>query len=651
MDKLKMQTPNNATANVARIAELFPNCVTEAVINDKQTAVVDFDLLRQELSDFVVEGADERYQFTWADKRKSILLANSPISKTLRPSREESVNFDTTKNLYIDGDNLDVLKLLQETYIGKVKVIYIDPPYNTGSDFVYEDDFSISTAEYLARSGIEDEYGNRLFQNNDSNGRFHTDWLNMIYPRLKLARDLLTDDGVIFISIDDNEQSNLKKVCDEIFGAGNFIAEFPRVTKRGGKSTETYAKNHDYILAYAKSFVNVCIEGITHCDDGFKFKDEFYEKRGAYKLNQTLDYNTLQYNRTMDYPLQIGGKIYVPGGDIETQKQRHNGKHGQHDWVWRWSKSLFDFGYKNGWIEISKTGRIYTKTYLNAQIVKNAKGEYYIEYKERTKAVSTLEFTENSYSNDNSNKEITGLMGSTMFDYVKPTALVKMLLQTCAGKEGIILDFFSGSATTAHAVMQKNAEDGGTRKYILVQLPEIIAENSEARKAGFKNICEIGRERIRRAGAKIASENRITAPNLDIGFRVLKLDTSNMKPVYYNPENSEFTQSFLSTLESNIKEDRTPEDLLFQVMLDMGVDLSKPITIETIAGKKVFTVGGDNLICCFDDNVNKETVTAIAKYKPLFAVFRDGSFKDDSTMVSFDQIFATYSPTTERRVI
>lgn len=688
MDKLKMQTANKADENFRKLAAMFPNAVTETINeNGEVVRAIDKDVLMQEISCTVVDGNEERYQFTWPDKKKSVLLANAPINKTLRPCREESVDFDTTENLYIEGDNLEVLKLLQETYLGKIKMIYIDPPYNTGNDFVYEDDFAQSADEYLANSGQYDEDGNRMVQNTESNGRFHTDWLNMLYPRLRLAKDLLADDGVIFISIDDNEVDNLRKICDEIFGEYSFIAEFPRVTKRGGKSTETYAKNHDYIVSYCKNMSCVEIFGIAHVDDGFKYKDEYFNERGAYKLNQTLDYDTLGYINSLDYPIIINNITYYPGGVSEQEYKARKSENPQNGYRWRWSKDLFNFGYKNGWIEISKSGRIYTKTYLNAKISKRASGEYYIQYAERTKAISTLEFTENLYSNDNSNKEITKLMGSPLFDYVKPSSLVNLLIKTTTEKDSIVLDFFSGSATTAHAVMHLNAEDGGHRKFIMVQLPEATDEKSEAYKAGYKTICEIGKERIRRAGAKISKENERlkdvpllkddkdiqlfnsiaqnghdavertksafercdVSYSLDTGFRVLKCDTSNMKEVYYNP--AEYEASLFSSLEDNIKEDRTPEDLLFQVMLDLGVLLSSKIEETTIAGKKVFNVEDNYLIACFDDNVTEDVITEIAKQKPYYFVMRDSSMANDSVATNFDQIFATYSPDTVRKVL
>lgn len=673
MDKLKMQTANKADENFKKLAAMFPNAVTETIDeNGEVVRAIDKDVLMQEINTKVVDGNEERYQFTWPDKKKSVLLANAPINKTLRPCRKESVDFDNTENLYIEGDNLEVLKLLQETYLGKIKMIYIDPPYNTGNDFVYNDEFGMRNEEWDEVSGNYDEDGNQLIdnlvKNTEANGRFHTDWLNMIYPRLKLARDLLTEDGVIFISIDDNEVDNLRKICDEMFGISNFIAEFPRVTKRGGKSTETYAKNHDYIVCYCKNIGCVKISGVAHIDDGFKYKDEYFNERGMYKLNQTLDYDTLGYINSLDYPITINNITYYPGGVSEQEYKARKLENPQNGYRWRWSKDLFDFGYENGWIELSKSRRIYTKTYLNAKIEKNSKGEYYIKYAERKKAISTLEFTENGYSNDNSNKEISKIMGSTLFDYVKPTSLIKMLAQTATDNSSYVLDFFSGSATTAHAVMQLNAEDGGHRKFIMVQLPEATDEKSEAYKAGYKNICEIGKERIRRAGAQIIHNSQCIMHNekcdmtkcdnyelciknsaLDIGFRVLKCDTSNMKNVYYSP--SEFGSESLDDLISNIKEDRTPEDLLFQVMLDLGILLSSKIEETTIAGKKVFNVEGNNLVACFDENVTEEVITAIAKQKPYYFVMRDSSMATDSVGANFEQIFATYSPDTVRKVL
>ena len=657
MDKLKMHSLDGVQRNIELIGKLFPNAITEVKRDGKVEHAIDFDVLRQELSDSIVEGREERYQFTWPDKKKAMLAANAPITATLRPVVADSVGKDGTpggfdsENLYIEGDNLEVLKLLQETYLGKVKMIYIDPPYNTGNDFVYEDDFAQSAADYMDNSGQYDEEGNRMVTNTESNGRFHTDWLNMIYPRLKLAKDLLAEDGVIFISIDDNEIENSLKVCSEVFGKENYLACFPRVTKKAGKTTEAIARNHDYLLSYAKSSA-VKLYLPSHTDDGFKFSDEFIDTRGKYKLNQTLDYDSLQYSASLDYPITVKGKTFYPGQSYEKYLERQKGNHARADWAWRWSKELFEFGLKNGFIVIKdyeSHSRIYTKTYQNCKIVKKGNG-FQLEYMERTKAISTLEFIENEYSNDNSKKNITQVFDAAVFDYSKPVELLKTITSYATSMSDVVLDFFSGSATTAHAVMKLNAEDGGHRKFIMVQLPEKTDEKSEAYKAGYKNICEIGKERIRRAGRKIKEDAGLTAPaDLDIGFRCLRLDESNMKPVYYTPEETQ--QQDMFSLVDNVKPDRTPEDLLFQVMLDLGVLLSSPIEVKEIAGKKVFNVAEGFLLACFDHDVTEETVKAIAKMKPYYAVFRDSSMANDSVATNFDQIFETYSPETVRKVL
>ena len=648
-----MQTENIADKNFEMLSKMFPNALTETITgydDDGKPIVeraIDADVLRQEISCKVVEGKDERYQFTWPDKKKAVLLANTPINKTLRPCREESVDFDNTENLYIEGDNLEVLKLLHETYLGKIKMIYIDPPYNTGNDFVYADDFAQSTDEYLENSGQFDDDGNSLVKNLDSNGRFHTDWLNMIYPRLKLAKDLLSDDGVIFISIDDNELENATKLCDEVFGYENRIACFPRVTKKAGKTTDAIAKNHDYLLAFGKG-ITVDLYLPSHTDEGFKFSDEYVETRGKYKLNQTLDYDSLQYSASLDYPITIEGETLYPGQSYEKYLERKNGNNARADWAWRWSKELFDFGYKNGFIVVKKYdnySRIYTKTYQNCKIVKTRNG-FSIEYIERTKPISTLEFIENEYSNDNSKKTLMQIFNASVFDYSKPVSLLRTLVSYSTKDNDIVLDFFSGSATTAHSVVQLNAADGDNRKFIMVQLPEVTDEKSEAYKAGYRNICEIGKERIRRAVKKIAEEN--PEAKFDGGFRVLKCDSSNMKDIYYTP--SETQQSLFDTYADNIKEDRTPEDLLFQVMLDLGVLLSSKIEETIIAGKQVFNVADGFLIACFDKDVTEETVKAVAEKKPYYAVFRDSSMANDSVATNFDQIFAPISPETVRKV-
>ena len=649
MRKPKFETPDLTSENIEKIAALFPNCITEMLDEERSTPekrvykrAVNFELLKQMLSPDVVDG-DEAYEFTWVGKKAAIVEANKPIRKTLRPCMAESKDWDTTENLYIEGDNLEVLKLLQESYLGKVKMIYIDPPYNTGNDFIYADDFKMESEEWKVESGEWSEEGDRLFKNIDSNGRFHSDWCSMIYSRLLLARNLLTDDGVIFISIDDNEVDDLMKIANDAFGKDNFLACFPRVTKKAGKTTDAIAKNHDYILAYSKS-TSPTLFLPSHTDEGFRFSDEYETQRGKYKLNQTLDYDSLQYSASLDYPITVEGETFYPGQSYEKYLDRKNGNHARADWAWRWSKDLFDFGYKNGFIVIKKYdgySRIYTKTYQNCKITKTASG-FTIEYIQRTKAISTLEFVENEYSNDNSKKNLTSLFESSVFDYSKPTALLKTLAQYSSAADDIVMDFFSGSATTAHAVMQLNAEDGGHRKFIMVQLPEPCDEKSEAYKAGYKNICEIGKERIRRAGDKIKSESPMTTQDLDIGFRVLKLDDTNMKDVYYAPD--DYDQGMLAGLESNIKDDRTDLDLLFGCLIDWGLPLSLPYKSEQIDGCTVHTYNDGDLIACFDANVPESVVKEIAQRKPLRAVFRDSGFASSPEKINVFEIFKLYMP-------
>ena len=657
MTKMKFESPDMTAQNIDRIAALFPNCITEMLDEERSTPekkvykrAVNFELLKQMLSPDVVDG-DEAYEFTWVGKKAAIVEANKPIRKTLRPCVVESKDWDTTENLYIEGDNLEVLKLLQESYLGKVKMIYIDPPYNTGNDFIYADDFKMESEEWKVESGEWSEEGDRLFKNTDTNGRFHSDWCSMIYSRLMLARNLLKDDGVIFISIDDNEVDDLMKIANDAFGKDNFLACFPRVTKKAGKTTDAIAKNHDYILAYSKS-TSPTLFLPSHTDEGFRFSDEYETQRGKYKLNQTLDYDSLQYSASLDYPITVEGETFYPGQSYEKYLDRKNGNHARADWAWRWSKDLFDFGYKNGFIVIKKYdgySRIYTKTYQNCKITKTASG-FTIEYIQRTKAISTLEFVENEYSNDNSKKNLTSLFESSVFDYSKPTALLKTLAQYSSAADDIVMDFFSGSATTAHAVMQLNAEDGGHRKFIMVQLPEKCDEASEAYKAGYKNICEIGKERIRRAGEKILKEqlannnSTLNSPNskLDIGFRVLKLDSTNMKDVYYAP--CDYDQDFLHQLESNIKDDRTDLDLLFGCLIDWGLPLSLPYKSEQIGGCTVHTYNDGDLIACFDANVPESVVKEIAQRRPLRAVFRDSGFESSPEKINMFEIFKLYMP-------
>lgn len=628
MDKMDGMTMNIEQANVEKLKEVFPEVFADGK--------VDFDKLQGLLGHYIADDK-EKYSFSWKGKADSLRLAQKRSTGTLRPCKKESKNWDTTENLYIEGDNLEVLKLLQSSYLNSIKMIYIDPPYNTGNDFVYTDDFADGIAHY------KEVTGQATKSNPETAGRYHTNWLNMMYPRLKLARNLLTEDGVIFISIDDNEVFNLRKLCDEVFGEDNFVAEFPRVTKKGGKSTATYAKNHDYIVVYLKNSYESSITGIQHLDEGFKYKDQYFEQRGAYKLNQTLDYNTLQYNKTMDYPLEINGETFVPGGSVEEQKKRHAGIHGKHDWVWRWSKSLFDFGYKNDWIVVSKTGRIYTKTYANASIEKNLNGDYYVEYKNRTKPVSTLDFVENKYSNDNSNKEITALMGTALFDYVKPSILIKQIMSTCTKRDSIILDFFSGSATTAHAVMQLNAEDGGNRKFICVQLPEKTDGQSEAYKAGYKTICEIGKERIRRAGEKIKEENKDKEgiENLDIGFKVFKLDSSNLVKWDNTPTTDEeevkkrIQQSLFYLVEG-----REDLDLVYEIMLKYGLSLTLPVEERKFDGVCAYIINHPDykVLICLQPNITLSAVEEMDKETIGTYIFADRCFADANILSNTEEI-------------
>ena len=648
MDKLKMHSLDGVARNIELIGNLFPGAVTEVMRDGKVERAIDFDVLRQELSDCIVEGREERYQFTWPDKKKAMLAANAPITATLRPVVAESVGKDGTpggfdsENLYIEGDNLEVLKLLQETYLGKVKVIYIDPPYNTGNDFVYEDDFAQSAADYMGNSGQYDEAGNRMVTNTESKGRFHTDWLNMIYPRLRLAKDLLADDGVIFISIDDNEVANLSKMCDEIFGSDNAIAVFPRLATKSGKTPLTFMVSHDYVLCYTKSRHDIFV-GQAFEDDSYKYSDEYEAERGRYNLKQPLDCNSISYSASLDYPITHEGVTYYPGSDYNKYLERQSGKHLPKDYAWRWSKELFEFGLKNGWI-VFQNGRIYTKGYLNAAIEKQPNGSYAVVKREKTRKMSTIDFISNDYSNDIAKKQLASHKISARFDFPKPVDLIKALLATHYDKDALVVDFFSGSATTAEAVFKQNLTDGGDRRFILVQLPE------ETQDSTYKNICEIGKERIRRAGRKIKEDAGLAAPaDLDIGFRCLRLDESNMQQVYYTPDAVE--QRDLFSLVDNVKPDRTPEDLLFQVMLDLGVLLSSPIEVTEIAGKKVFNVADCFLLACFDHDVTDETVKAIAQMNPYYAVFRDSSMASDSVATNFDQIFETYSPDTVRKVL
>ena len=622
-----MQSTNGVQENIEKIQSLFPDCVTETI--DERTGElvrkVDFEKLQQNLSDVIISGREERYQFTWPDKKKAILLANSPVNAALRPCREESVDFDNTQNLYIEGDNLDVLKCLKETYLHKVKMIYIDPPYNTGNDFVYEDDFAESSAEYLANSGQFDEQGNRLFTNTESNGRFHTDWLNMIYPRLKVARDLLTDDGVIFISIDDNEQENLKRVCDEIFGESNFVTDFIWEKRLNRENRKEVSSRHDYILCYSK-------------------KNKENERR-LYLLPMN-DKALSNYGNPDNDPrgLWKSDPAHAQAGHgtksqfytlIAPNGKRHELPSGR---CWLYTEPVMQKAIEDNriWFGADGNGVPRIKTYLNA--------------KERGLTPETMLFASEVSTNEKAKNDLKSLFdGVAVFETPKPMELILHFLRLASKDGDIILDFFSGSSAAAHAVMQLNAEDGGNRKFIMVQLPELTDENSEAYKAGYKTICEIGKERIRRAGKKIKADSPLTTQDLDTGFRVLKLDSSNMENIYYTPK--DISQTDLFSLVDNVKSDRTAEDLLFQVMLELGATLDSKIATEVVAGKTIYNVADGYLVACFDKDVTDEVVTTIAKMHPLYAVLRDTSMANDSTATNFEQLFKTYSPDTVTKIL
>ena len=628
MEKLHMQSADGVQVNIEKIALLFPDCVTETIVgydaDDKPILrhKVDFEKLQQILSSEIISSKEERYQFTWPDKKKAILLANSPINATLRPCRDESVDFDNTKNLYIEGDNLDVLKCLKETYLHKVKMIYIDPPYNTGSDFVYEDDFKESASEYLANSGQFDAQGRRLVTNLESNGQFHTDWLNMIYPRLKVARDLLTDDGVIFISIDDHEQDNLKRICCELFGERNFIAQLVWERAYSPKNDARFISNsHDYILMFAKNIDCFIIGRLARTEEAnARYQNPDNDPRGLWKPS---DMSVKTYNSECDY------QITTPSGRIiEPPAGR----------CWSLSKKAFFERLQDNRIWFGNDGN-------SVPCIKR----FLTELKYDGMAPTSILFYKDVGHSQEGAQEVVSLFGDKgVFDGPKPVRLLERLITLANLKDdSIVLDFFSGSASTAHALMKKNEEKESHCKFILVQIPEEISEKKKAQ--GYKTICEIGKERIRRAGKKIKEDNPLTTQNLDTGFRVLKLDSSNMQNVYYSP--SDTTQSNIFNLVDNVKEDRTPEDLLFQVMLELGATLDSRIETTSIAGKQIFNVADNYLVACFERDIDDDVVTAIAKMQPQYAVLRDTSMSNDSTATNFEQIFKTYAPDTVTKVL
>lgn len=681
MDKLRMQTADGVADNINKLLTIFPDCATEVIgVDGKPKRAVDFDKLRQNLSPEIVEGNQERYQFTWPDKRKAILLANSPINATLRPCREESVDFDNTQNLYIEGDNLDVLKCLKETYLGKVKMIYIDPPYNTGNDFVYEDDFASTTEDYLQQSGQYDDQGNRLFTNSESNGRFHTDWLNMIYPRLKVAKDLLTDDGVIFISIDDNEVENLKKVCDEVFGEDNCIGELIWQTATDNNPRQITIE-HEYVLCYAKNklLLSPWIISSTKAQlihdyylkelKGIKELPQAQKQLRLWMKEHKSDLQGIMHYDCIDekgvYTANTNSSNTKPGGYTYDILHPITGKPcAKPAYGWRWAETTFWKYEKEGDVAwgVDETTQPHIKKRIETA-TELLKSIYYEDGRASTLLLETL------------------FGRKKIFENPKAMGLIQRIVDfSCQDKNAFILDFFSGSATTAHAVMQINAKDGGKRKFIMVQIPEIsyvgkkekyiengeqkeryiidentgypkIVKDSEARKASYWTICEIGKERIRRAGKKIKEDNKDKEgiDKLDIGFRVLKLDSTNMLDVYYAP--NKLVQEDLFEQADNVKTDRTGEDLLFQVMLELGITLDNHISEETISGHRVYNVNDGYLLACFEKDVTDDVVKAIAKRQPVYAVLRDASLKNDSTAANFEQIFKTYSPDTERRIL
>ena len=637
-----MKSLDAAEGNVAKIAALFPQCVTERLGKNGITELaIDFDKLRDELSKDLLDGTEERYQFTWPDKRAASRLANEPTDKTLRPDVDASVDFWNTKNLYIEGDNLDVLKVLRENYLGAIKMIYIDPPYNTGNDFVYNDDFAQSREDFEASSGVFDDEGNQLIdpmqRNTESNGRFHTDWLNMIYPRLKVARDLLSDDGIIFISIDDNEVENLKKVCGEIFGARNFVSIINWKGRGGRQDSKYYAVLHEYILCYAKDLSKFSAGEEIKEGDVYPKYDEVKRRNYKTQLLRKWGSNSLRENRpNLYYPItapdgaEVYPLIYSESGDSALGFVKIQG-------CWRHGASTLG--------KIIADGRV--------EFQKNKWGEW-VAYEKIFEPLpgeeNTKKFTTWVDDISNGTDTLKKLFGTPPFDYAKSPELLQLFLRMAdVDDDDIILDFFSGSATTAHAVMKLNAEDGGKRKFIMVQLPEVTDEKSEARKAGYETICQIGEERIRRAGKKVKEEAGLQGQNLDTGFRVLKLDSSNMEDVFYTPE--DFDAQNIFTTVDNVKPDRTPLDLLFQVLPELNIELSAKIEEKEVNGKKVFFVDGNYLIATFDTEVNESTVTEIAKMKPQYFVMRDASAANDNVLDNFEQIFRHYSPETVRKIL
>lgn len=659
MEKLDGMTKDLVKDNIEKLKELFPTIVKE----DK----IDFEELQLLLGEDI-NNNKEQYSFVWNGKTEATKLAQKRSTGTLRPCPEESKNWDTTKNLYIEGDNLEVLKLLQSSYNGRIKMIYIDPPYNTGHDFVYKDNFEDNIANYKEVTGQAQK------SNADTDGRYHTNWLNMMYPRLKLARNLLKDEGVIFISIDDNEQANLKKICDDVFGENNFIGSMPRITKKSGKQhSDTLAKNNDYVLIYSRNNYEAIFNRIESSGEGFDNEDEFVEERGKYKLNQTLDYDSLWYNPTMDFEIKVDGVSYYAGGSKEKHNSRHNGNHNAKDWVWRWSKAKFDFGYKNGFIVIKEgkdRPRIYTKTYANATIDKDSNGNYYVKYTTRDNTISSLAFVDNAYSNDNAKKDLAAIVDPNYFDFPKPISLIEKCIELICEPNDIVIDFFSGSATTAQAVMEHNAKTNDKIQYICVQLPENLKTDSKAYSDGFKTICDIAKERIRKSGDSIINlegldgltiVHRLTGKekvtntdrdeillqpiykefvnSMDIGFKVFKLDSSNLKKWNNTPtKDADEVAKRIQMSMDYLEKDRTELDLVYEIMLKYGIDLTLPIT--KTANEKAYIVNGDEykLLVCSQSNLTLEDVEEFANESVGTYLFADRCFSNDNLLINTQEI-------------
>lgn len=632
MDKMRMESVDLTAQNIDKIGALFPNCITEKVDeNGTLKKSINFEMLRQILSEDVLDG-DESYEFTWIGKKPAIVEANNPIRKTLRPCIDESKDWDDTENLYIEGDNLEVLKLLQESYLGTIKMIYIDPPYNTGNDFIYNDNFKINSEEYIEEIGQIDEDGNRMFKNTDSNGRFHSDWCSMIYSRLLLARNLLKADGCIFISISDIEVTNLRKICDEIFGSSNFVADLIWANKEGGGSSDSklFRIKHEHILCYAKDINNLEITGVPISNaDRYKGSDEYVAERGPYYL-QKLGMGSIQYSAPLDYPIE------TPDGSTVMPADNNRGKKA----CWRWSRDKYEKNKERGFIEIKKDSQgiwtVYTKQYMNCDNDGNI-----IERTQRPMGIIE------EYSSTQAAKMLENMGLGGLFNYSKPVDLMKYLLGRLDLEEEYVLDFFSGSASLAHAVMQMNAEDGKNRKYIMVQLPEKTEEKSEARRQGYETICDIGKKRIRQAADVIRNENHNN--KFDGGYRVFKLADSNMNDVYYS--SAEYSQNLLPMLESNVKSDRTDLDLLFGCLLEWGLPLSMPYSSEVIDGYTIHNYNDGDLIACFDENIPDEVIKMIAKKQPLRAVFRDSSFANSPSKINVGEIFKLMAPDTRVKII